>query len=905
MAALTPEEQQALNALLDDYRNTLAQVGQESAAQLERRKAFEKIERQIQQIQTETLTNSAQKLQDINQALRDNNQLQEENQRQLEAYYKELYKSREAGQELDEDAKKILKEQIADLKDKLALNREVNEELEKQQNFQKEIRQQGEDLLGTFTGIKEQQSGVVGLLQKGVNDGKSFGEALSQVGEGIGGRIQEIVTPINVAASITAKIVESTIKLVMETSDALANFNRLTTASGQLDAAIFQASISTKQFGVSLSDAAAAAGELFTSMSSFSQMTAEAAKETIVLAAAMERAGLTTRDFGQIADLAMKGFGMSQEESFGIVEELLGVSQRLRIPMAQLGADFTSSMAELAKHGPKGIEVFEELAAMAKAAGVEVSTLLGIAGQFDTIETAAQATSRLNAILGSTLNTVQLLNATESERIMLIKQSVDATGQSFGSMDRFKQQAIANAAGIKNMADANKLFNTSGAKFREELAKLTGEAGDLSAATSASTSIADRFKLMIESLAIAVLPLVSVISTLTQLLVVILTPVNMLFNGLSIVGEKFAEVTGQGKEFGDNVTGVLMLISGVIAYVSYQAITLGLSFGQAFSAGILTSMKLFATNIYTNVIAPLGAGILTALKFAGTLLVKVVGAFAAGIASALAFAGAMIGSVVLALGLATLKVLAFTAALLANPIVLIGVAIAAVAFLIYDNFEMVFDFMMSGFTMVGDAFSAVGDAIMFVIGGITGAFTGFINLFVSGINFFIGALNSISFTVPDFVPFVGGEEFGINIPLIPMLEEGGQISEDGTAYLHAGEKVIPAAKVEQLDNVVEVATNMVSAVPLLTMGTMMNPVGAAAMMGVAAVGAFATEEGGGNADLLVAIKENTSAMKELLTATGANAGGQQTVVLELNERQLGKVMVDSLNNRQSMRVEKA
>ena len=122
--------------------------------------------------------------------------------------------------------------------------------------------------------------------------------------------------------------------------------------------------------------------------------------------------------------------------------------------------------------------------------------------------------------------------------------------------------------------------------------------------------------------------------------------------------------------------------------------------------------------------------------------------------------------------------------------------------------------------------------------------------------------------------------------------------------MHAGEKVIPAAQVEELDNVVEVATNMISAVPLLTMGTMMNPFGAAAMIGVAAVGAFATEEGGGNADLLAAIKENTSAMKELLTATGTDVGGQKEIVLELNERQLGKVMVDTLNNRQRPKIVK-
>ena len=961
MATLTPQEQQALNALLDEYRDTLGQIGQESAAQLERRKAFEKIEKQIQQIQTETLNNSAKKLAEINQAIKDNNELQGDYQKQLEAAYKQLYNS---GQ-LREDEKQILKDQIEDLKQKVALHQEVNEELEKQQNFQKEIRQQGEDLLGTFTGIKEQQSGVVGLIQKGMNDGKSFGETLSQVGEGMGGRMQEIVTPINIAASITAKIVESTIKMVLETSEALANFNRMTTASGELDSAIIQASISTKQFGVSMSETVAAAGELYTSMSSFSQMTNEAVTEVTALAAAMERTGLAVKDFGQIADLAMKGFGMSQEESLEISKQLLGVSQQLGIPMSQLGADFTSSMAELAKYGPEGIEVFKELAAMAKAAGVEVNTLLGIAKNFDTIEGAAQATSRLNAILGSTLNTVEMLNASESERIMMIKQSIEATGQSFGSMDRFKQQAIANAAGITNMADANKLFNTSGAKFREELAKMTGETGDLKDATSAATSIGDNFKLMIESLAVGLGPLVSIMSSLIQVIVFMLTPVNYLLNLFTVIGTKLGELTGLGQGFADAITSALFLVSAAFVVAKIKAVSLATAFttmlGPAviaaaeniifftanliydFVAGIGTAiirvkqfavtmatqavgaMKTFGLAVYNNVIVPLGAAIMQfvrlSISMVGSLMTgigvaigqlvalgaaiyaNVVVPMFAAIASVFSFAASLIAAAIPAILAVTAATIKFTIALLTNPVVLIGMAIVAVVYLIYDNFELLFNFVLSGFTMMGELFSSIGEVFGSVIDGIVGAFTGFINLFISGINMVIGALNSISFTIPDWVPFVGGEEFGINIPLIPMLEEGGQINEEGTAYLHAGEKVIPAAQVEELDNAVEVATNMVAAVPLLTMGMAMNPLGAITMMGAAAVGAFGGDKGGEGNDLISVIKENTMTMKELLAAAGADTGDQK-IVLELNERELGTAVAGSMNSRQRLKIQK-
>ena len=48
-----------------------------------------------------------------------------------------------------------------------------------------------------------------------------------------------------------------------------------------------------------------------------------------------------------------------------------------------------------------------------------------------------------------------------------------------------------------------------------------------------------------------------------------------------------------------------------------------------------------------------------------------------------------------------------------------------------------------------------------------------INAVIDLINKAIGALNSISVTIPDWVPIVGGNTFGIDIPTIPMLATGG------------------------------------------------------------------------------------------------------------------------------------
>ena len=68
-----------------------------------------------------------------------------------------------------------------------------------------------------------------------------------------------------------------------------------------------------------------------------------------------------------------------------------------------------------------------------------------------------------------------------------------------------------------------------------------------------------------------------------------------------------------------------------------------------------------------------------------------------------------------------------------------------------------------------------------------------INWIIGGINSVIDGLNSLSIKVPDWVPFVGGQTWGVNIPKIPKLARGG-IVDSGTPFIagEAGaEAVIP------------------------------------------------------------------------------------------------------------------
>ena len=65
----------------------------------------------------------------------------------------------------------------------------------------------------------------------------------------------------------------------------------------------------------------------------------------------------------------------------------------------------------------------------------------------------------------------------------------------------------------------------------------------------------------------------------------------------------------------------------------------------------------------------------------------------------------------------------------------------------------------------------------------------------------IRGINSLSFNVPSWIPGIGGSHFGVNLPTIPALAEGGIVTKATMALVGEGkehEAVIPLSKLDKL-----------------------------------------------------------------------------------------------------------
>lgn len=111
-------------------------------------------------------------------------------------------------------------------------------------------------------------------------------------------------------------------------------------------------------------------------------------------------------------------------------------------------------------------------------------------------------------------------------------------------------------------------------------------------------------------------------------------------------------------------------------------------------------------------------------------------------------------------------------------------AVVAAGVVLYQNWDTVMDYAGRLGAYLGSVWQSIKDGCAAMTGSVTSLFsTAFsaipsilkapINAAISLINSAINAINSIGFTIPEWVPGMGGKTFAVNVPNIPMLAAGG------------------------------------------------------------------------------------------------------------------------------------
>ena len=459
--------------------------------------------------------------------------------------------------------------------------------------------------MGSFVGLSDKVSGSgIGKMTQLFETIKSGGEEGAAATELLGRQMGKMFSVQNVAMNIASGIFNQSMKVFTDFDNALASVAGKTGTVGKFNDNLYDAQRAGNLLGVSMDDAANSLIALNAGTSQFAKLNSKTRTDLVIATSQFEKLGVSATDTAEFMENAFKIMNMSASEAIDTQTELAMAGVQLGIGADKIVKDFNAASKTLAVYGKGSVKVFKGLAAQAKAAGVEVSTLLGIVQKFDTFSGAAEGAAHFNALLGTQLSTTQMLMMTEDERMKTLIQQVQAQGVAFGDMDRFTQKSIAAAAGITDMNEANRIFSMSLADYEansKELASNAEAQKKFDDAVQATVPTMNKFK-----------------NLATEMIVMVQPALEKLGEVADYLTEAFQSMSKETKEA---LGTAAMAIAGILVIAPLFAVGGGFMAGLAaigpaiagIGAGIAT-----ATAAVTAVAATgLGAGVLGALVLAG------------------------------------------------------------------------------------------------------------------------------------------------------------------------------------------------------------------------------------------------------------------------------------------------
>jgi hypothetical protein len=379
-----------------------------------------------------------------------------------------------------------------------SINREViekeEEALEEAKEKVKKIIQQNENLKKQNELLKEQEQSKEKIL--------SF---VNKITGGYSEQIRSLFTMDGIFSSIGS--------MVKEVVTANENFAKTT---GKVSTLTADFGKGFEAYGVGYKEMSESFGTLYTNMASFSNLSKQTQKDLSANAAKMANLGVDAGTTAQNFNILTKSLGVNANEVASINNKLAASAIGAGIAPAKMLKEFGSAMPQLAAYGKQAVNVFIDLQKQAKSLGMEMGTLMGIVGDgFDTFEGAAEKAGKLNAILGGDyLNSVEMLNATESERVEMLKRSFEQSGKNFDSLDKFEKKAIAASLGIKDMNEAGKLFGNTSAEMRAEMQKQAASQKELEKSQKAAADTNRLLMLAMNELLTIAKPVAEIIKTI-------------------------------------------------------------------------------------------------------------------------------------------------------------------------------------------------------------------------------------------------------------------------------------------------------------------------------------------------------------------------------------------------------
>lgn len=311
--------------------------------------------------------------------------------------------------------------------------------------------------------------------------------------------------------NILGNVLEIIIQTAIEADNMGKAFSASTGIMHDTDKLMVNVAANTVRLGVTMQEVSQGVSALQQNFSSFETTNDDLNEKLATGVITLTKIGVGASEAAKTMDHFNKVLGFSATASLKMTTELATMGDQMGVSASKMISDFESVSSNLAIYGSRSMDVFQNMAAQAKATGMSVSELVGVAEQFNTFDKAADSAAKLNAVLGTQLSTIDMMNMDHDERIEYLRQEVSMSVGNFSDLDKYTQQYIAQAMGMKDVAQAGRLLGMSSGDLskynaEQEASKKTQE--ELAEATASLVPIMKQFELATKQLAMAFSPVI-------------------------------------------------------------------------------------------------------------------------------------------------------------------------------------------------------------------------------------------------------------------------------------------------------------------------------------------------------------------------------------------------------------
>lgn len=387
----------------------------------------------------------------------------------------------------------------------LSANIKTAEQTRKQKDLQLDIASSLTSQVQSLTGITGRTNTFLGQMTQLVFSGGSLTTVFSSVLD----NLKQTITVGNVLGAIVDRLVMNTINLAKEQDKAYADFEKEVGNVRKYEDSIMNLVKTNGLYGISVTDAAKQFSQFKQQFAGFESLSQQQQTTLAKTAGQLEKLGIATNDVIKTQDILVKGMGMTVQQSTDLQKSLYATANAMGIPPKKMAADFANAAPQLAAHGKSMTKVFLDLQNNAKNTGIAFDRLLNITQKFDTFEGAASSAGQLNAILGGDyLNSIELLNATEGERVKILQESLKASGRSIDSMSKQEQMATAQALGLSDVSELQKLMNNETTKGTVETIRAQKAQEQMNKAIEDARELGDMWNTLLGRLSVSIRPII-------------------------------------------------------------------------------------------------------------------------------------------------------------------------------------------------------------------------------------------------------------------------------------------------------------------------------------------------------------------------------------------------------------